>query len=610
MVTSNISPSLLVALKAKHAAREEAEKPKKKAEKKQPAQPTTSEPTTPAAPIDTLPAAPKAPAPRLPESNFDNPNGWQAHAIETPLDLLHAHRPHCTAYRWQAQTLYQLAGFDPRNIYVPPVKPTKETPLYFNLVAANGSGKDEIVTAPFAVWFILTKIRSRCIITGSSYEQLKDQTFKYISGLCEDINTLHKRKVFEIIEFHIKCNDTGSEIKCFVTDDPGKAEGRHPFNDYPDSEMAVIINEAKSVADPLFEAFSRFTGYNYWIEISSPGTTSGHFWKRCTLAEAKWPQPMKLGYFYWRQVSAFECDHLTKTTHIHNLKLEHGETSLIYRSQVLAEFTSLDEAAYIPSTLFENYPKLAQRTFGLPTLAGLDFALGGDEMVLYVFRFGKLHLRVSKLKNAGAVVNQVISWIKEFNLEACNVKADDGGIGKPIIDRLEELGYAVTRVRNEARSRNPNFFKNRGAENWNRLKRLIEDRIFPAIEDTKTVNQLSTRGYEVRGIVTKLETKKEMKARGLDSPDRADALALCFDGIPISAFKSPEATITNDPAARFGELIAAQRTRPLTTAEINEFSHLFTNVVQHKPNPARSSLEETRLPDTNRGLFHDYIITQ
>ncbi len=147
------------------------------------------------------------------------------------------------------------------------------------------------------------------------------------------------RKVFEIVEFLITCNDTGSEIKCFVTDDPGKAEGRHPF-DEPGAEMAVIINEAKSITDEMFQAFSRFTGYNYWLEISSPGKNSGHFFKRCTKAKYTFPDKLEIGEFYWRRVTAFDCPHLLGK-HIEHLKDEHGEQSLIYRSQVLAEFTSL-----------------------------------------------------------------------------------------------------------------------------------------------------------------------------------------------------------------------------------------------------------------------------
>ena len=103
-----------------------------------------------------------------------------AHQIDTPADLLLAHRPDLKLYKWQAETLFQLAGYtDINDLDKPKERPTDKTPLYYNLVAANGSGKDQVVISAFAVWFCLSKVRSRCVITSSSYEQLKDQTYKH-----------------------------------------------------------------------------------------------------------------------------------------------------------------------------------------------------------------------------------------------------------------------------------------------------------------------------------------------------------------------------------------------------------------------------------------------
>jgi len=526
-----------------------------------------------------------------------------AHQIDTPADLLLAHRPDLKLYKWQAETLFQLAGYtDINDLDLPKTRPTDKTPLYYNLVAANGSGKDQVVISAFAVWFCLSKVRSRCVITSSSYEQLKDQTYKYIKNICEEINVSYGRKVFEIVEFLITCNDTGSEIKCFVTDDPGKAEGRHPF-DEPGAEMAVIINEAKSITDEMFQAFSRFTGYNYWLEISSPGKNSGHFFKRCTRSKYAFPDKLHIGEFYWRRVTAFDCPHLLGK-HIEHLKDEHGEQSLIYRSQVLAEFTSLDEAAFIPSTLFENYPNNPPRTFGLPNRAGIDLSLGGDETVAYFFVHGKLHLRTTKIRNEAILHNQIISWIKEFNITPSEVRIDDGGLGRPIVQRVQNAGYDVVPIRNEARSTNPNFFKNRGVENWNRIKRALEDRLFPIIHDDLTRQQLCTRGFSVKGIVTLLEPKAEMRSRGLSSPDRADALALCFDSVPLPAFKE-EILHSTEPETRFHELLERNKKSLLTNDEARELTLLWGQMTHR---PAQETLNSPEPREEIRGQYHRYIV--
>jgi hypothetical protein len=551
--------------------------------------------------VETPPKAPEAVAVTEQPTN----KRYIAHQIDTPADLLLAHRPDLKLYKWQAETLFQLAGYtDINDLDLPKTRPTDKTPLYYNLVAANGSGKDQVVISSFAVWFCLSKVRSRCVITSSSYEQLKDQTYKYIKNICEEINVSYGRKVFEIVEFLITCNDTGSEIKCFVTDDPGKAEGRHPF-DEPGAEMAVIINEAKSITDEMFQAFSRFTGYNYWLEISSPGKNSGHFFKRCTRSKYTFPDKLQIGEFYWRRVTAFDCPHLLGK-HIEHLKDEHGEQSLIYRSQVLAEFTSLDEAAFIPSTLFENYPNNPPRTFGLPNRAGIDLSLGGDETVAYFFVHGKLHLRTTKIRNEAILHNQIISWIKEFNITPSEVRIDDGGLGRPIVQRVQNAGYDVVPIRNEARSSNPNFYKNRGVENWNRLKRAIEDRAFPTVNDDLTRQQLCTRGFSVKGIVTLLEPKAEMRSRGLSSPDRADALALCFDGVPLAVFKE-EVLHTTEPESRFAELLEKNKKGPLTFDEKTELTLLWGQMTHR---PAQETLNSAEPREQLRGQYHKFVTSK
>jgi len=546
MVTSQISAESLKLLQAKRAleAEKAAEKEKAKASKKRVVE----------APITETPKPPESPKKQR----------YIAHQIDTPADLLLAHRPDLKLYKWQAETLFQLAGYtDLNDLDLPKTRPTDKTPLYYNLVAANGSGKDQVVISAFAVWFCLSKVRSRCVITSSSYEQLKDQTYKYIKNICEEINVSYGRKVFEIVEFLITCNDTGSEIKCFVTDDPGKAEGRHPF-DEPGAEMAVIINEAKSITDEMFQAFSRFTGYNYWLEISSPGKNSGHFFKRCTRAKYTFPDKLEIGEFYWRRVTAFDCPHLLGK-HIEHLKDEHGEQSLIYRSQVLA---------------------------------------GGDETVAYFFVHGKLHLRTTKIRNEAILHNQIISWIKEFNVTPSEVFIDDGGLGRPIVQRVQNAGYDVTPVRNEARSTNPNFFKNRGVENWNRIKRALEDRLFPVINDDLTRQQLCTRGFSVKGIVTLLEPKAEMRSRGLSSPDRADALALCFDGVPLAAFKE-ETLHSTEPETRFHELLERNKKNLLTNDEARELTLLWGQMTHR---PAQETLNSPEPREEIRGQYHRYIV--
>ena len=62
---------------------------------------------------------------------------------------------------------------------------------------------------------------------------------------------------------------------------------------------------------------------------------------------------------------------------------------------------------------------------------------------------------------------------------------------------------------------------------WATLKDLMENKEVEIEEDQETFAQLSSRKYFLASNgKLEVESKKEMKKRGLDSPDRGDALAL------------------------------------------------------------------------------------
>ena len=62
---------------------------------------------------------------------------------------------------------------------------------------------------------------------------------------------------------------------------------------------------------------------------------------------------------------------------------------------------------------------------------------------------------------------------------------------------------------------------------WATLKELLEDKEIVIEDDRETFAQVSSRKYIMasNGKI-QLERKDDMKKRGLDSPDRADAAAL------------------------------------------------------------------------------------
>ena len=62
---------------------------------------------------------------------------------------------------------------------------------------------------------------------------------------------------------------------------------------------------------------------------------------------------------------------------------------------------------------------------------------------------------------------------------------------------------------------------------WAELRELLENKEIEIEDDSGTFAQLSSRKYRMASNgKLELERKEDMKKRGLDSPDRADAAAL------------------------------------------------------------------------------------
>lgn len=450
----------------------------------------------------------------------------EAFNFDSPVQLLWMLMPEVQLYPWQKEELMRSAGYLTTKDYNTKTEITDKNPYQVVLSCANGSGKDMIIIAAFAVWFAMKKARNRVIITSSSFNQAKNQTEVHIRELVKRVNAKFGR-VFRHIQFHYVIPELGSEIQLFVTDEASRAEGYHPF---PGGEMALIINEAKSVKEEIFDALSRCTGYSHWLEVSSPGPRSGHMFRMAGRA-IHYPNTPNLGQFYFRRVTAFECPHLSKT-HIDNLIYDKGENSPLVRSSIYAEFADYDEPVVVTEAVYDkcylNPPNAVGNDIGI----GLDLAGGGDEDACFVRKgnvvIHKFFFRQSDTDLAADLIDkQLLPW-KSGDYY---FRADNGGIGQSIIDKLAKLGWRVRRTNNQSPAFNKREFLNLGAEQYFYVKRRIELReiVLPDVE--KLRDQLTTRrfeGFESTQGKYKLESKPEARAAGRCSPDRADAFVLCF----------------------------------------------------------------------------------
>jgi len=123
---------------------------------------------------------------------------------------------------------------------------------------------------------------------------------------------------------------------------------------------------------------------------------------------------------------------------------------------------------------------------------------------------------------------------------------DSIGIGAGVVDRLRELGLPILGV-NVSEAPSIGNYRNLRAELWYRCRDWFVRRDCKIPKDKSFAIELAAVRYSFATASNKIqvESKADMKNRGLKSPDLADALMLTF--------AAPEGIYTNGTGYRWRE---------------------------------------------------------
>jgi hypothetical protein len=445
--------------------------------------------------------------------------------------------PKLDLYKWQIEELLRGSGHLDGKLESKQFDYTKDA--YYNAIynTNNGSGKDSVLVCILLLFWLTKYVQMDIVVTSASYTQLRGQTEKYLRDMADVINEYLGEKYIEYKELHFSCPKTRSTIQMFSTNTPGRSEGFHPRA--PGRKFAMVLNEVKSLDEDQVRATLRCDGYTHWLEVSSPGRASGHFYKSVTTANRVYPAPMVPGTSFTRTITANDCPHVS-VAHIKRLADLVGVNSSIFRSSILAQFTDEDNLLFItPDKL--NYPEPLWCVDDNIPHAGVDLSLGGDETAIVVRIGNKIVAVITFRKSGDALINALVATFISMRLSPKNIVVDAGGIGAMVISQLATRGWPVIGAKNEDTDVIfQDHFLNKGAENYFRVKRFIEEQKIILPKDPKTLKQLTSRRYvfvDNSGKI-KCEFKKAHIAREGESPDRADAFVLAFYGLnPAKAFK-------------------------------------------------------------------------
>lgn len=374
----------------------------------------------------------------------------------------------------------------------------------------NEAGKTTHIGAPAVLWPMACFAGAQVVVTSGSWRQVKTQLFPAIKRFQPIL------RGWEIHDTTITAPN-GSTCVGFSTDDAGRFEGFHTGpQGHRETPLLVMVDEAKSVDRAIFEAIDRCRP-TWRLYMSSPGPAVGEFYDSHTKHRSS---------YKCHTATAADCPHISQVV-LDEIISRYGINHPFVRSSIFAEFADPANSGHITTltkvqACLSNPP--ARKTGDRH--CWVDFAAGGDENVIALREGNQVKLiRCWRETNTMVAVGEFISEFRKLGLTPQEITGDDGGLGKPVIDRLTELGWPINRFNsNEAPAEKQAYF-NRSAEIWDEGARKIERRSIIIPDDAVLLEQLTSRMWlKFSEGKLQLESKRDMKKRGLSSPDRADCV--------------------------------------------------------------------------------------
>jgi hypothetical protein len=164
---------------------------------------------------------------------------------------------------------------------------------------------------------------------------------------------------------------------------------------------------------------------------------------------------------------------------------------------------------------------------------GVDVAISDRDRTAVIRRKGRHAYNLERFSNYNTM--EIVGRLKRIldKEQPKKMFVDCIGIGAGVVDRLKEMGYENVEGINVARSANDKErFRNLRAELWSDMRDwFMADMPVQIPDDDELHGELCSLGFKENSSgQLQIESKDELRARGMRSPDMADALCLTMCG--------------------------------------------------------------------------------
>ena len=390
--------------------------------------------------------------------------------------------------------------------------------------SGHGVGKSAFLSW-LILWWLSTRTPAKVGCTAPSSHQLEDVLWSevrlWLRRLPEALSAQ-----FEITTSRIELKDApGVNFAVARTareEKPEALQGLHSEN------MLFLVDEASGVPSKIFEVGqgSLSTPGAKLVLAGNPTRTDGYFFN----AFHRWRDA------WWTRRVSCEESNLVGSKYGAEVASQYGIDSNVYRVRVLGDFPTSEDDVVIPIDLCEAAIERDVASTRYATVWGLDVARFGDDRSALAKRKGNRLVAPVEywrgqdtMQTAGRVFEQYRECLSSDR--PSEILVDVIGIGAGVHDRLRELGLPSRGINvGESASFSDKYVRRRD-ELWFNAREWFEKRDCSIFDDEALIAELTSVHYSITSAGKILvESKDQMKKRGLPSPDLADAFILTMAG--------------------------------------------------------------------------------
>lgn len=402
-------------------------------------------------------------------------------------------------------------------------------PIQMAVASGHGIGKSAL-TSMLTLFFMSTRPNCKMYITAGSFSQLQTKTFAEIQkwhNMCitkdwfsmsiSNMNLSMKHKAFPSQWFAVGLSPDPHRSDAFA--------GAHNVS----SSTVFLMDEASTIDEKIFQVIrgALTDGEPFQLLFGNGVRATGGFFNAFHKDKDIWTL---------KHIDSRES-RITNKKYYKEWIDRVGEDSDEARVRIRGLFPKASDTQFIPGYAVQramNDP-VPDYLEDEPLVCGIDLSRGGGDDTFLVFRRGRdgrsdktYRIPKEKTKNSMTTVAIIAKVLDDHKPDACF--ADGGGPGGAIIDRLNQMGYNVTEVQFGAKATDDKHYANKGVEMWSYMRAWLVNGGGVLKKNSELETQLTQREIKQHDKLGReqMESKPDMKERGIPSPDWADALALTF----------------------------------------------------------------------------------